>query len=111
MIDKATDYRTWSKKDLVEFMESIRTDIIRIDKPSKNADHPTIKPPSLVADGIQNSSQPGELVLDPFGGSGSTLIACEQTDRKCYTLEIDPVYVEVIIQRWEKLTGKKANKI
>jgi DNA modification methylase len=67
-----------------------------------------MKPVGLVAQCIVNSTAPNGTVLDPFGGSGSTLIACEQTGRKCRMMEIDPRYVDVIITRWENLTGKKA---
>lgn len=80
----------------------------RIEKPKKNGDHPTMKPISLCARAIKNSSKLGERVLDPFGGSGSTLMACEQTGRICHMMEYDPVYAEVIIRRWEEFTGKKA---
>jgi DNA modification methylase len=83
----------------------------RIEKPKKNADHPTMKPIALCARAIQNSSKPGELVLDPFGGSGSTLIACEQTGRTCFTMEFDPVYADVIVKRWEEFTGQKAVRL
>lgn len=83
----------------------------RIEKPKKNADHPTMKPIALCARAIQNSSKPGELVLDPFGGFGSTLIACEQTGRTCFTMEFDPVYADVIVKRWEEFTGQKAVRI
>jgi DNA modification methylase len=77
-------------------------------KPSKSDLHPTMKPIEICAKGVGNSSQPGDIVLDLFGGSGSTLIACEQTGRKCYMMELDPVYCDVIVKRWEELTGKKA---
>ena len=60
---------------------------------------------------VKNSSRIGESVLDLFGGSGSTLITCEQLNRKCYMMEYDPVYVDVIIERWEQFTGQKAVKI
>ncbi len=83
----------------------------RIEKPKKNADHPTMKPIALCARAIQNSSKPGELVLDPFGGSGSTLIACEQTGRTCFTMEFDPIYCDVILRRFEEFTGQKAVRI
>lgn len=80
-----------------------------INKDGKNKLHPTQKPVELAARAIQNHL--AESVLDLFGGSGSTLIACEQTNRKCYMMEIDPKYVDVIIDRWEKLTGLKAEKL
>ncbi len=70
--------------------------------------HPTQKPIELPAKAITNTTKQGDIVLDVFGGSGSTLIACEQTKRKCYMCELDPKYVDVIIERWENLTGKKA---
>lgn len=67
-----------------------------------------MKPIALVENALLNSTQAGDLVLDGFGGSGTTLIACEQLGRTCYMMEIDPKYVQVIIDRWEKLTGEKA---
>lgn len=79
-------------------------------KVGKNEDHATVKPIKLLEIPIRHGSVPGGIILDPFGGSGSTLIACEQTNRKCFMMEIDPVYCQVIIDRWEKLTGNKAVK-
>lgn len=79
-----------------------------IDKEKKCDLHPTMKPIELVGRAIQNSSKKDELVLDLFGGSGSTMIACEQLGRKCYMSEIVPHYCDVIIDRWEKFTGKTA---
>lgn len=73
--------------------------------------HPTQKPIALAGMGIKNSSAPGHIVLDLFGGSGSTLMACEQLDRKCRAMEFDPHYCDVIIARWEKYTGKKAKRV
>ncbi len=73
--------------------------------------HLTEKPVELAVKAIQYSSRPGEHVLDLFGGSGSTLIGCEQTDRHAYLMEIDPAYCDVIIQRWEEFTGRKAERI
>lgn len=77
----------------------------------KSVEHPTMKPLKLLARQIKNSSRKGELVLDTFGGSGSTLLACDQLGRVCYTAELDPKYCDVIIQRWEQATGNKAVKI
>ena len=74
-------------------------------------DHATPKPIALCARAIKSSSREGEIVLDCFGGSGSTLIACEQTKRRCYMIELDPHYCDVIIQRWENFTGGKAEKL
>lgn len=73
--------------------------------------HATPKPIALCARAVKSSSRPGETVLDLFGGSGSTLIACEKTGRKCRMMEMDPRYCDVIIKRWETLTGKKAERI
>ena len=77
----------------------------------RNELHPTMKPIELLSKAIKNSSKVKEIVLDLFGGSGSTLIACEQLNRKCFMMEIDPVYVQIIIDRWEKLTGKTSIKV
>lgn len=87
------------------------TDIWRYDKPSRSADHPTMKPVALVMEAIMNSSIEGNVVLDPFLGSGTTLIAAEKAGRVCYGMELDPHYVDVIIKRYEEFTNKKAVKI
>ena len=84
------------------------TTVWDFDRASKNEFHPTQKPTDLFARAITNHSQPGETVFDPFLGSGTTLIAAEQLGRKCYGMEISPAYCDVIVQRWEKLTGKTA---
>jgi DNA modification methylase len=81
------------------------TTVWRVDKPTRNAEHPTMKPVTLPARAIANSCQRGEIVLDPFGGSGSTLIAADQLDRTCFTLELDPVYCDVIAKRYVKWVG------
>ena len=82
-----------------------------IPKPQKSDLHPTMKPIRLIANCLQNNSLENNLVIDFFGGSGSTLIACEQLNRVCYMCELDPKYCDVIIKRYENLTGKKAVKI
>lgn len=87
------------------------TDIVRCPKPMASKLHPTMKPIKLLEIFLRNSSKPGDLVLDAFGGSGSTLIACEQMGRRCRTMELEPAYVDVIIDRWQLLTGKIAEKI
>jgi site-specific DNA-methyltransferase (adenine-specific) len=79
-----------------------------IARPKVNKEHPTMKPIELITRSINNSSRMNDLVLDGFGGSGSTLIACEQTKRKARLVELDPKYCDVIIARWENLTGLKA---
>lgn len=73
--------------------------------------HPTQKPVRLIQKAIINSSDPGDIVLDLFGGSGSTLIAAENTNRRCYMMELDPHYIQVIIKRWEAKTNQKIKKI
>jgi DNA modification methylase len=70
-----------------------------------------MKPIELIVNAIQNSSKDDDIVLDVFGGSGSTLIACEQTNRRCFMMELDPKYIDVIINRWETFTGQKAVKL
>lgn len=79
-----------------------------VDKPSANKIHPTMKPIELIEMALRNSSKPNDLVVDLFGGSGSTLIACEKTNRKCYMMELAPNYCDVICDRWENYTGKDA---
>lgn len=82
-----------------------QTTVWNYDRPSRNAEHPTMKPVGLVAYPIKNSSMSNCLVLDPFGGSGSTLIACEQTNRVCLTMELDPKYCDVIVKRYIENVG------
>jgi DNA modification methylase len=72
----------------------------------KNDLHPTMKPIALVERAINNSSRTMDIVLDPFGGSGSTLIACEKTNRRCRMIELDEKYIDTIIRRWEEFTGE-----
>lgn len=81
-----------------------------VDKPTRSADHPTMKPVRLCARAIKHGTKRGEIVLDSFLGSGSTLIAAEQLGRTCYGMEIDPQYCDVIVKRWENLTGKNATR-
>jgi DNA modification methylase len=83
-------------------------DVWNVKKPAKNDLHPTMKPVELVERAVRNSSKTKDLVLDPFGGSGSTLIACEKAGRRARLIELDPKYVDVIVKRWEEYTGQKA---
>ena len=83
-------------------------DVWQIPRPHKNDLHPTMKPVALVERAIRNSSRRGDLVFDPFGGSGTTLIAAETTGRRAALLELDPRYVDVIVRRWQQFTGKEA---
>ncbi|HEH9455100.1 TPA: site-specific DNA-methyltransferase [Pseudomonas aeruginosa] len=85
-------------------------DVWNIKKPQKNDLHPTMKPVELVERAIRNSSRPGNAVLDPFGGSGTTLIAAEKSGRLARLIELDPKYVDVIVRRWQDWTGKRATR-
>jgi DNA modification methylase len=85
-----------------------RTTLWQYDRPKANREHPTMKPVALWAQAVQDGSRNGEIVYDPFLGSGTTLIAAEQLGRRCYGMEISPAYCDVIVKRWETLTGKKA---
>ena len=87
------------------------TTVIHEAKPSMSEMHPTMKPVPLIGRLIKNSSRPGDSLLDPYGGSGSTMIAAEQLNRRCYMMELDPHYCDVIIDRWEKFTGGKAELV
>lgn len=83
-------------------------DVWFVNKPVKNDLHPTMKPVELVERAVQNSSKSRDIVLDCFGGSGTTIIACEKLSRQCRMIELDPKYCDVIVKRWEEFTGKKA---
>lgn|GEM_PF-150798 len=85
-----------------------QTTVWEFARPKRNAEHPTMKPVELIRYPIENSSEPGAVVLDLFGGSGSTLIACEQTGRRARLVELDPRYADVIVTRWQALTGRQA---
>ncbi len=93
------------------FADRKQTTIWNYDKPKHSKEHPTMKPIPLLAYPIKNSSAPNSVVLDTFGGSGSTLIACEETDRICYTLELDPKYASVIVQRFQLYAEGNEKKI
>ena len=93
------------------YSDRCQTTILEFDKPTRSADHPTMKPVELFAYQIKNSTKKGETVLDLFGGSGTTIIACEQTGRTAYCMELDERYCDVIIKRYENLTGDTAVKI
>ena len=99
----------WNGADGKAFSED-RTlvDVWNADKPSANEDHPTMKPLELLESAIDPATKEGALAFDPFLGSGSTLIAAEKQKRRCFGLEIEPKYVDVIVKRWEDYTGKAA---
>ena len=116
VLEQKLDIENMSKaemKDLLQqlFGGDIPTSVIDCDKPKKNPDHPTMKPVPLIGKLISNSSRVKDIVLDIFGGSGTTLIAAEQLGRCCRMVEFEPIYVDVIIKRWEELTQQKAVRI
>ena len=104
-------FYTWIKSHHNHRKGEHRTTIWDYDKPRKCDLHPTMKPVALVKNAILDGTLEGNTVLDPFGGSGTTLIACEQLGRNCRMMELDPHYCDTIIARWEKFTGKKAIKL
>lgn len=105
-------FNQMKKAELIELLEQfynpVSTTVLDGMKPVTAVLHPTIKPVKLFGRLIRNSSRKGEIVLDLFGGAGTTLIASEQLERSCYIMELDPIYSDVIIERWEELTGEEA---
>lgn len=102
------------KEELIRMvmeMQEDRGSVMHESKPVRSELHPTMKPVNLIKKQIRNSSREGEVVLDLFGGSGTTLIACEEMNRRCLMMEYDPHYADVIIHRWEEMTGKKAERL
>ena len=93
------------------FSDRSQPTVLDFKKPSKSEDHPTMKPIELFAYQIKNSSKVNDIVLDTFGGSGTSIIACEQLNRICFTMELDPRYCDVIVDRWETFTNQKAELI
>lgn len=100
-----------AKKILLEYLENKPGTVLEENKPLKNDNHPTMKPIKLMGRQINNSTKQGESILDIYAGSGSTMIAAEQLNRKSYLMEIDPQFVDAIIDRYEKFTGLKAEKV
>lgn len=100
-----------AKELLKQILAETQTSVIDVDKPQRSEEHPTMKPIKLIARNMLNSTRKGEAVLDPFGGSGTTLIVAEQLERRCYMVELDEKYVDVIIKRWEDFTGLTAEKL
>jgi site-specific DNA-methyltransferase (adenine-specific) len=106
------DFKSMKKEELIQRLEdiySLKNSVLNHDKPTKNDLHPTMKPISLLADMLNNSSKPNDKVLDPFGGSGSTLIACDELKRNAYLNELDENYVDVIVKRYINLKGRTDN--
>lgn len=109
------DLKKKTKDELIkiisELIEETPSTVMDEKKPARNGIHPTMKPVALFGRQIKNSSKPGEIVLDLFGGSGTTIMACEELDRRAYVMEFDPFYADAIIERWEHKTGRKAEKV
>lgn len=106
------DFKSMKKDELIQRLEdiySLKNSVLNHDKPAKNELHPTMKPISLLADLLKNSSHPGQNVLDPFGGSGSTLVACDELRRVAFLNELDETYVDVIVKRYINLKGSIDN--
>lgn len=101
----------WRRDGSHYYGGGFQTSVWEIDKPQKSDLHPTMKPIELVERAVSNSSRPGDLVIDWFLGSGTTIIACERTGRRCYGIEIEPRYCDVILKRWEAETGLVAERI
>jgi DNA modification methylase len=98
----------WGRGGSGWYGDNSQTSVFNIQRPKSSKDHPTMKPVELIAAMLINSTRPGSFVYEPFAGSGSTLIACERLHRKCLAIELDPGYVDVIVKRWEEITGRKA---
>lgn len=108
------DINKMKKEEMAALLKKIYQDneytsVMDFNKPTRDADHPTMKPVELFGYLVRNSSRRGEIVLDTFGGSGTTIVACEQLGRRARVVELDPHYADVILARWEKLTGKIAH--
>ena len=108
------DVDSMSREEMAELLSMIydevdlmQTTVLYCDKPLRNAEHPTMKPTALVAKLVENSSRPGWVVMDMFGGSGTTLISCEATGRDARVIELDPKFCDVIVKRYMAVTGKK----
>lgn len=115
VVDYAADIERMKLPELREFAKALQdavlTTVIRHDRPTKSDLHPTMKPVALVERMIQASSRPGEIVLDLFGGSGTTIIAAEKTGRRAFLMELDPRFADVIVRRWEEFTGRVATLV
>lgn len=114
IIDDNQRLEDLSKEELKELVHALKRDgsttAIYCDKPKQSKLHPTMKPLKLIQRFVYNSSQEGDTVADIFGGSGSTMIVCEKMNRRCLMMELDPHYCDVIVERWEQFTGRKAEK-
>lgn len=101
---------TWGKRHKRPMRGEHRTSVWEIDRPRASPDHPTTKPVALYANAMLNNSDDGDVAFEPFAGSGTAVIASEQLGRQCRAIEISPQYCDVIVKRWETLTGQKAQR-
>lgn len=101
---------TWCKRHKRPMQGKHKSSVWEIDKPRSSKEHPTMKPVELVGNALLNNSDPGDVIFDPYLGSGTTLIAAEQLNRTCCGIEISPAYCDVIVTRWETLTGQRAQR-
>jgi DNA modification methylase len=98
---------TWTKTHKRFKAGPFQTSVWSVDKPRASPDHPTMKPVELPVNAILNHTEIGDIVYEPFSGSGTDIVACEQTQRRCRAIEISPGYVAVAIERWHMMTGKE----
>ena len=113
MRQENVDFNKFKKVDLAAIMNAMKDDstVWEIKRDNVNLYlHPTQKPVDLCTRAIRNNLMPGGILLDLFGGSGSSIIACQRSNRICHMMELDPIYIDVIIQRWEEYTGNTAKK-
>lgn len=112
VLDEAPVLTSMRRPELLELVSELRrtvpTDVRRVDRPSRSAEHPTMKPLALIEPLLLNSSARGAVVLDPFVGSGATLVASERLGRRCRAIELDPRYCDVVLERWERQTSHRA---
>jgi DNA modification methylase len=113
IINSIDNLKDGKLEDYQQFVEELKesSTVLFCDKPVKDDLHPTMKPMELIEKQVKNSSREGENILDLFGGSGTTLLVCEKLKRRCFMMEYDPKYADVIIDRWQELTGQKAKLI
>lgn len=109
VLDDEPEWDTWKKDDLLRLVKNLAatSTVVREQRPHRNAEHPTMKPISLVTRLVGNSTKPGQIILDPFSGSGSTIIGAHMIGRRGFGIELDPTYCDVICARFQQLTGIK----
>ena len=113
VLDSSLENKT--KAELIDvirtYQEQQPTSLLRVNRPQVNPDHPTMKPSALIERLVRNSSRQGDVILDSFAGSGTTLMVCEQLGRINYSMELDPKYVQRILNRFERETGIKPKQL